>query len=83
MNSKIAIEPNLTTVKNYLTDKGYDVESIKFNESSNNLENYDAIVVSGLSTNFLGVQDTETQAVVINADGLTPEEVAKQLNYKK
>ena len=83
MNGKIAIEPNLTTFKSYLTEKGYNVESINLNESSNNLEDFDAIVVTGLNTNILGVQDTETKAVIINADGLTPEEVAKELDHKK
>lgn len=80
MKGKIAIEPTLTNVKEYLTGEGYDVESMNLDEhSSNNLNAYDAIVVTGLNTNLAGVQDTETKAVVISADGLTPPEVAKRL----
>jgi galactitol-specific phosphotransferase system IIB component len=75
---KIAIEPALTNVKDYLAGKGYDVESLNSNERFD-MNTYDAIVVTGLNTNLLGIHDTETKAVVINADGLTPPEVAKQL----
>lgn len=84
MEGKIAIEPKLTPVKEYLTKKGYQVESINLSDKpSKNLESYDAIVVTGLNSNTLGIQDTETKAVVINADGLTPEEVAKELERRK
>jgi hypothetical protein len=30
-----------------------------------------------------GIQDTDTKAFVINADGLTPEEVARELERRK
>ena len=47
------------------------------------LNAYDAIVDTGLNTKLLGIQDNETKAVVINAKGLTPSEVAKkhEINY--
>ena len=79
MKGKIGIEHNLTPVKDYLSGKGYNVECINFDEQSTKLQSYDAIVVTGQNSNFLGVHDTKTCAVVINADGLTPEEVAKEL----
>jgi galactitol-specific phosphotransferase system IIB component len=82
MKGKIAIEPALTNVRNYLTENGFDVVTMT-GQSSNALRNYDAIVVTGLSTNLLGIEDTETKAVVINADGLSPEEVADRLNEIK
>ena len=75
MKGKIAIEPALSNVKSYLTENGYDVVSM-----TSDLRGYDAIVVTGLSKNLLGIQDTETKAVVINADGLTPQEIANRLN---
>lgn len=80
MKGKIAVEQNLTPVKDYLTSKGYSVECIRFNEQSlEDLRKYDTIVVSGLNSNFLGFHDTKTSASVINADGLTPEDVAREL----
>jgi len=83
MNGKIAIEPNLTNVKNYLDGKGYTVDSINFGGSSKNLQDYDAIVVTGQNSNFLGYEETQTKAVVIKADGLTPEQVENELNRIK
>jgi len=82
MNGKIAIEPSLTNVKSYLDQKGYTVDSIHFGDASKNLHDYDAIVVTGQNSNFLGYEDTQTKAVIINADGLTPEQVASALNQK-
>ncbi len=80
MKGKIAVEQNLTPVKDYLADKGYQVDCIRISdETSAKLQGYDAIVVNGLSNNMLGVQDTMTGAVVINADGLTPEEIGKEI----
>jgi hypothetical protein len=76
MKGKIAIEPALSMVKNYLTSQGFDVQNI----SSNNLNEFDAIVVTGLNTNLSEFQDTGTKAVVINADGLTPAQVEQRIN---
>ncbi len=84
MKGKIAVEQDLSPVKNYLSGKGYNVECIDFNEqSSANLQGFDAIVVTGQNSNFLGVNDTQTDAPVINADGLTPEEVAGRIESGK
>ncbi len=83
MKGKIAVENNLTPVKDYLTGKGYSVECINFNDQSTaKLQGYDAIVVTGGNSDFLGVQDTETNAVVINADGLSPEEVVEEIESR-
>ena len=80
MKGKIAVEDNLTPVKDYLSEKGYSVECIDFhNQSPKKLESYDAIVVTGLNSDYLGNAQTKTSAVVINADGMTPEQVAKEL----
>lgn len=80
MKCKIAVEQNLTPVKDYLTGKGYQVECITFNDQSfTKLKDYDAIVVTGLKNDFLGMQDTMTGAAIINATGMTPEEVEKEI----
>lgn len=80
MKGTIAVEEDLTPVKEYLMEKGYQVESIDPNEESpSNLQNYDAIVVTGFNSDFLGFHDTKTGAVVIDADGLTPEEVVEEI----
>lgn len=80
MKGKIAIEPGLEPVKDYLVRKGYAVDSLGWNEkTAAKLGRYDYVVVNGLDQNLLGTQDTATKAVVVDADGLTPEQVEERL----
>jgi hypothetical protein len=83
MKRNIAVERNLTPVKYYLTGKGYNVDSIDINkEYTKGMDKYDAIVVTGMNSNFLGIQDTNTKAVVIEAKGLTSEQVFNELEKR-
>lgn len=83
MKGKIAIEPALTPIKDYLTGKGFNVECVNLGkQNTSNMSGYDVFVVTGMNANVMDIQQTQTKAIVINADGLTPEEVAKQLNGK-
>jgi len=84
MNKKIAIEPNLTQIKNFLTNKGFQVESIDYNWQSakTNLDKYDAIIVTGQNSNFIGMEDTLTKSTIIDASGLTPQQVFTELQNK-
>lgn len=69
---KIAVEESLTQVKDFLAQKGYSVGSINFSrEYARDLDEYDAVVVTGINENFLGIEDTSTNATVINAKGQT------------
>lgn len=80
MAKKIGVEPDLTPIKDFLKEKGYDVVNINNGVSSDiSISNFDAIVVSGLSNNFLGMEDTFTKGKVIDASGLTPSEVESQI----
>lgn len=74
MGPKIGVEDTLGQVKQYLTEKGYEVKSLKENP-----ESYDAIVVSGQDKNFLGMHDTATKVPVIDAKGMTSEQVYDRL----
>ncbi|NLO39453.1 MAG: YkuS family protein [Ruminiclostridium sp.] len=78
---KIAVQKGLTPVQEYLEDQGYEVETVEFDaftQAQN--EDYDAIVLTGMSSDFLGMQDTATGAPVIDATGMTPEEIFEQIN---
>jgi hypothetical protein len=79
MAKKIGVEPDLTPVKDYLTEKGYDVVSINDSTSDITSNKYDAIVVTGLNKDFMGIEDTSFKGKVINASGLTPPEVEDQI----
>lgn len=85
MKHRIAIEPNLTPIKDYLTDKGYQVESINLNKETAKaaeMNKYDAYVVTGLNSNFMGIENTNTKAVVIKVEGMTPEQVYHELQMR-
>ncbi|EPR13838.1 YkuS family protein [Ruminiclostridium papyrosolvens] len=81
MNQKIAIEPNLTPIKDYLTKKGYNVENMDYGQGATK-NNFDAIIVAGVETNIMGIQDTSSKAIVINADGMTEEQVYQELQSR-
>lgn len=77
---KIAVQRGLTPVQEYLEDRGYEVETVDFDAFSKaQNEYYDAIVLTGMSNNFLGMEDTATDAPVIDATGMTPEEICEQI----
>ena len=80
MKHKVAVENSLTPISEYLSKKGYSVDSVDFSkEYTRGMDLYDAVVVTGLNENFLGVEDTNTKAVVIDAKGLTAEQVYNRL----
>lgn len=80
MNHKIAVEESLTQVKDFLALKGYSVDSINLGrEYTRSLDEYDAVVVTGMNENFLGIEDTNTNATVINAKGQTAEQIYSQI----
>lgn len=81
---KVGVEKGLSDVKEYLTDNGYSVEEFERN-SINNANFYntlDAIIITGQSMNLMGIEDTKTEVPEVMADGLTPEEVKRQLENK-
>lgn len=83
MKHKIAVENSLSPISEYLAKKGYDVEKVDFSqEYTKGMDKYDAVVVTGISSNFLGVEDTNTKAVVIDAKGLTAEQVYSTLESR-
>lgn len=76
MPKRIAIEDGLSNVKQYLTSQGYEVQTI---ESVIEADQFDAVIITGLSDNFLGMSDTYTRSPIIEASGLTPEEIHESL----
>lgn len=70
---KVAVEKNLTNIKEYLKNQGYQVSSLDTN--TGNLDSFDAIVLTGQDNDIMGIEDTQTDAVIIEAAGMTPQEV--------
>ncbi len=77
---KVAVERSLQNVKDYLTQSGYQVEALE--DKRYQLDSFDAVVVSGQDTNFLGMQETWVKKSVISAHGRTAEEVKKELDQR-
>ncbi len=69
--AKVAIEGQLSPFSRVLKEAGYDV--IPLDDRA--LSTAQAIVVQGTDNNFLGMEDPLTRAPVINADGMTPNQV--------
>lgn len=78
----IGVEKGLKNVADFLTKEGYSVqilsESIESNSSK--LNGVDAIVTADYNTDMLGYSNTETKAPVINASGLTPQEIKNRID---
>lgn len=75
MNKKILVEDSLTDVYDFLSEKGFKVGHL----NSNNMKSYDAIVVTGMDSNIMGIENTKTDKPIINADGKTSHEIYDQL----
>lgn len=78
----IGVQKELSTVRDYLKNNGYSVYEVDTTNitSSTTLKSFDALVVSGVNDNVMGIDDTVTKIPVINADGLTPSNVKDQLD---
>ena len=76
---RIGVEGSLTNISDALRAKGYDV--VELNGGSN-AQNCDCCVVTGLDSNMMGMQDAQTRGSVIEASGLSADEVIKQIESK-
>ncbi|PWK16596.1 YkuS family protein [Tumebacillus permanentifrigoris] len=76
-NKKVAIEQNLSTVKDYLSQEGY--QCVNLDNQNQNDQGLEAIIISGADNNVMGVSNAASLAPVINAHGLTPEDISKRL----
>jgi hypothetical protein len=81
---KVAVEKGLSMVADYLTSQGFSVELISEDLASNaaKFNGFDAIVTADYNTNFMGFSDTATEIPVINASGLTAEEIKNMINQQ-
>lgn len=75
---KVAVEGALTPVAQMLQQNGYDVVQL----SENELNQVDCVVISGGDQNVMGIQDRATKAQIVNAEGLTAEQVVQQVQQK-
>lgn len=79
MKRKIAVEGSLSDVKGLLQSKGYQVEDLN---NQNNLDSYDAIIITGQDSNVLGMENAVTKSPVIDARGQSAEDIYQQLQNR-
>jgi hypothetical protein len=83
LRKKVAVESGLSNVSEYLTKQGFDVLEFQHNnEIKRGMSDLDAVVITGMDENLLGIQDIETSAPVIEASGLTPAEIGAMIHQK-
>lgn len=73
MAAKVAVEQGLGDVNQALQNSGFEVVGM------DNAGSCSACVISGQDKNVMGIANTHTQAAVINANGLTADEVVRQV----
>lgn len=78
MPKRIAVEGRLTPIRQHLQQNGYEVVDLNSDQAAQ----CDCCVISGDDENVMGMQAIETEAPVINAHGLTPEEVQQQIEAR-
>ncbi len=77
--AKIGVEQSLTNIQQALRDKGYDVVELK---QESDAQNCDCCVVTGLDSNVMGMQDTATKGSVIDANGMSADEVCQAVESR-
>lgn len=83
MDKKVAVEDCLDDVKKAFESEGFCVDSYDDSKiSSIDTNKYDAIIISGISQNFLGDETTSTKSPIINADGLTTDKIIDMVLHK-
>lgn len=79
MARRIAVEEGLANVEQALAAHGFEVTKM----TSGTGNHVDAVVVTGLSANMLGVHDTQGNTMpVIRAEGMTADEVVHEVSHR-
>ena len=81
---KVAVSPLLSNVKEYLQAQGVDVVDFDDNDITRFgfAGDLGAIVIDGGEMNMLGMQDTNLAIPVINASGLTADEISLEIQER-
>ncbi len=80
----IAVQEGLTPIVNYLVESGYKVSQFNARQKANKdfLDGFDAVVMTGMDDNFMGIQTTNNNRPFIEARGMTPEDVKTAIEQR-
>jgi hypothetical protein len=76
---KIGVEKTLTNVQQALQERGYEVVPLK---QESDAKGCDCCVVSGQDVNVMGISNVVTSGSVIDARGLSAEEVCQAVEER-
>ncbi|MEL3971622.1 YkuS family protein [Rossellomorea oryzaecorticis] len=79
MARRIGVEESLQNVVQALREKGHDVVELK---QESDAQGCDCCVVTGGDSNVMGIQNAVTQGSVIEASGLSADEVCQQVESR-
>ncbi|ADG83431.1 hypothetical protein Tfer_3194 [Thermincola ferriacetica] len=80
---RVAVEGTLGNISEYLSTQGYEIVSLDpHTQTGAELKNCDAIIVSGQDNNLMGMNTVLTDSPVINARGMSPEQVHDELKRR-
>lgn len=77
MKGVVAVEGTLSPVAEVLRTRGYEVV-----DTEGDLTRAQAVVISGTDDNLMGMEDMVVKAPVINAEGMTTEEIVQSVEEK-
>ncbi|MDK8642557.1 YkuS family protein [Niallia taxi] len=77
--ARIGVEQALTNISEALREKGHEIVDLK---QESDAQGCDCCVVSGIDSNVMGMQDTQMQGSVIEANGLSADEVCQQVEQR-
>lgn len=72
--AKIAVEESLTQVSEALRDKGHQVVALRTEDDVNGC---DCCVITGQDKDVMGIQSTATKSPVIDATGMSADDVCE------
>ncbi len=77
--ARIGVEQSLTNVQEALRAKGHEVVPL---QNASDAKDCDYYVVTGMDSNVMGMQNVVTEASVIEASGLSADEVCQEIENK-
>jgi hypothetical protein len=77
--ARIGVEQSLSDVRQALQEKGYDIVDLR---NENDAKGCDCCVVTGQDSNIMGISNTVTAGAVVEASGLSADEICQQVESK-
>lgn len=77
---RIAVENTLGNVRDYLTEKGFEVVQLDpHTQTGIEMKNCDALVIAGTDENLMDMANIKSEAPVIDARGMSEEQILNRL----